>query len=179
MNTFKPGHSPARIPQVRRQGQLTQLVETLSGHLITHDKKIVTVESCTGGQLAALFTDSPGSSEWFDRGFVTYSNSSKIEMVGVKAATLSRYGAGSEQVAAEMAQGGVANSEAKYALSITGIAGPGGGSEDKPVGMVCFGWAGFSPLPQTKLEYFQGDRQAVREQSVYFAIQEAVKQLLL
>jgi nicotinamide-nucleotide amidase len=177
MNTFEPGHSPGRIPQAGEH--LTQLVETLSGRLISCDNKIATVESCTGGQLAALFTDFPGSSEWFDRGFVTYSDPSKIEMVGVNVATLARYGAVSEQVAAEMAQGGVAHSEAKYALSITGVAGPGGGSENKPVGMVCFAWAGFSPLPQTKIEYFQGDRQAVREQSVYFVIQEAVKQLFL
>jgi len=177
MSTFKPGHSSGKILQAREH--LAQLVETLSGRLISRGQKIVTVESCTGGQLAALFTDLPGSSEWFDRGFVTYSNLSKIEMVGVNAATLARYGAVSEQVAAEMAQGGIAHSEAKFALSVTGIAGPGGGSEDKPVGMVCFGWAGLSPRPQTKREYFQGDRQAVRGQCVYFAVQKAVNQLLL
>ena len=146
-----------------------------SVRLLAHKMKIATVESCTGGSVAALFTDISGSSEWFECGYVTYSNASKIEMVGVRAGTIVTFGAVSEQVASEMAAGGVEYSRANCALSITGVAGPEGGSEAKPVGMVCFGWAGFSDLPHTKVKYFHGDRQAVRAQSVCFAVQEAAK----
>jgi len=153
------------------------LVARLSAGLVSRDMKIVTVESCTGGSVAALFTDLSGSSMWFDRGFVTYSNASKVEMVGVDAAILQQYGAVSEQVASEMAQGGVKHSDAQCALSITGIAGPGGGGKSKPVGMVCFAWAGFMEPVTTSTKYFQGDRSAVRAQSVYFAVQESIRLL--
>lgn len=154
--------------------QLDKSVEALSTELKRREIKIATVESCTGGGVAALFTEFAGSSIWFDRGFVTYSNQSKIEMVGVSSTTLSRDGAVSEQVAREMALGGIAHSDARCALSITGVAGPDGGSETKPVGLVCFGWAGFAQSTPTQTKYFQGDRQAVRTQSVIFAVQTAV-----
>jgi len=157
---------------------LNKLVEILSPALIKRGWKIATVESCTGGRVAALFTEFSGSSNWFDRGFVTYSNRSKVEMVGVDSGTLERFGAVSEQVASEMAQGGVAHSDAQCALSITGVAGPDGGSESKPVGMVCFAWAGFNGKSQSKVKYFKGDRQAVRAQSALFAIREAVRLLV-
>ncbi len=156
---------------------LNKLVEALSSGLLGRGWKIATVESCTGGRVAALFTDFSGSSNWFDRGFVTYSNRSKVEMVGVDSGTLECFGAVSEQVASEMARGGVTHSDAQCALSITGVAGPDGGSESKPVGMVCFAWAGFNGESQSKMKYFRGDRQAVRTQSVLFAIREAVKLL--
>jgi len=129
------------------------------------------------GGVAALFTDLAGSSTWFDRGFVTYSNASKVEMVGVDAGTLAQHGAVSKQVAIEMAQGGINHSDAQCALSITGIAGPGGGSKNKPVGTVCFAWAGFGEHPVTRLKYFQGDRFAVRAQSVYYSVQGVVELL--
>ncbi len=157
---------------------LNKLVEILSSCLVGRGWKIATVESCTGGRVAALFTEFSGSSNWFDRGFVTYSNRSKVEMAGVDFGTLERFGAVSEQVASEMAQGGVAHSDAQCALSITGVAGPDGGSESKPVGMVCFAWAGFNGDSQSKVKYFGGDRQAVRTQSVLFAIREAVRLLV-
>lgn len=156
---------------------LCRLVERLSVSLLRHERKITTVESCTGGRVAALLTDLPGSSVWFDRGYVSYSNASKIEMVGVKSATLETFGAVSEQVALEMALGGIAHSDAQCALSITGVAGPGGGSEQKPVGMVCFAWAGFGGQELTRVKSFSGDRLAVRAQSVYFTLQQAVKLL--
>ncbi len=156
---------------------LNKLVEVLSTGLLLRGWKITTVESCTGGRVAALFTNFSGSSNWFDRGFVTYSNRSKVEMVGVDSGTLESFGAVSEQVASEMARGGVTHSDAQCALSITGVAGPDGGSESKPVGMVCFAWAGFNGESQSMVKYFQGDRQAVRTQSVFFAIREAVKLL--
>ena len=99
-------------------------------------------ESCTGGLVAESITSIAGSSAWFDRGFVTYSNAAKIDMLGVSGKTLEAFGAVSEQTAAEMAAGALRNSTSQIAGSITGIAGPGGGSEEKPVGTVCFGWAG-------------------------------------
>lgn len=175
MNIFSSGASS--VYSEPNHARLIESVSELSSILLARTLKMVTVESCTGGQVAALCTDLAGSSAWFDRGFVTYSNQSKIEMVGVKPSTLARHGAVSKPVAVEMAVGGIAHSDAQCALSITGIAGPGGGSDHKPVGTVCFGWAGFSAQPRTTLKHFQGDRQAVRAQCVIFVLSEAVKQL--
>ena len=154
---------------------LCESAEVLASELIRREIKITTVESCTGGSVAALFTGLAGSSMWFDRGFVTYSDRSKIEMVGVNPGSLEQYGAVSKQVADEMALGGVEHSEAHCALSITGIAGPGGGSDTKPVGLVCFGWAGFSQNSATQKKIFHGGRQTVRVQSVIFAVQSAIR----
>ncbi len=157
---------------------LIRLVEELSAQLLQGGRKIVTVESCTGGSVAALFTHFAGSSAWFERGFVTYSNQSKIEMVGVQSASLQSDGAVSEKVAGEMAAGGVRNSLADCALSITGIAGPQGVSETKPVGTVCFAWAGFGTGQViTEQCHFEGDRSAVRLQSVQHALQGAISLL--
>jgi nicotinamide-nucleotide amidase len=153
--------------------ELSRDIAALSFSLCSQERRITTVESCTGGLIAALFTDFAGSSAWFDRGFVTYSNASKVELVGVKSATLARYGAVSEQVAAQMAEGGIVHSHAQCALSVTGVAGPAGGSASKPVGMVCFAWAGFAGGTSVKTEYFQGDRRMVRAQSVMFAVKMA------
>ncbi|HZV98341.1 MAG TPA: nicotinamide-nucleotide amidohydrolase family protein [Methylophilaceae bacterium] len=123
-------------------------------------------ESCTGGWTAACITAVPGSSAWFDRGFVTYSNASKQEILGVSADTLATHGAVSEQTAYEMALGAMKNSHANIAASITGIAGPDGGSAEKPVGMVCFTWITANGYTDSMTRHFSGDREEVRLQSV-------------
>ena len=131
---------------------------------------LASAESCTGGWVAAAITTIAGSSEWFDRGFVTYSNQAKQDMLGVTSGTLERFGAVSEQTAREMVEGALAHSRADVALAITGIAGPGGGSPAKPVGTVCFAWAIAGQETRTATRHFAGDRTAVRRQSVEFAL---------
>ena len=132
---------------------------------------LATAESCTGGWAAQVVTSVSGSSEWFDRGFVTYSNDAKREMLGVRAATLEQHGAVSEAAAREMASGALAASRAHIALAITGVAGPTGGTPQKPVGMVCFAWAVRGGAVDASTRYFDGDREAVRRQSVVFGLQ--------
>jgi nicotinamide-nucleotide amidase len=131
---------------------------------------LASAESCTGGWVAAAITTIAGSSEWFDRGFVTYSNQAKQDMLGVTPGTLERCGAVSEQTAREMVEGALAHSRADVALAITGIAGPTGGSPAKPVGTVCFAWAIADQETRTATRHFAGDRTAVRRQSVEFAL---------
>ncbi|MGV2291187.1 CinA family protein [Trinickia sp. YCB016] len=125
---------------------------------------LVTAESCTGGMVATAITDISGSSGWFDRGFVTYSNQAKHEMIGVPTDMLDKHGAVSEPVARAMAEGALRNSRAQVSLAITGIAGPGGGSKEKPVGMVVFAW---SNRLHTEVEtvVFKGDREQIRVQA--------------
>ena len=130
---------------------------------------LATAESCTGGWAAQVVTSVSGSSEWFDRGFVTYSNDAKQEMLGVSASTLERHGAVSEATARAMADGALLRSRARMTLAITGIAGPTGGSPDKPVGMVWFAWA-MNGETRTQLARFSGDRETVRRQSVLTAL---------
>lgn len=136
--------------------------------------RLVTVESCTGGGVAWHITAVAGSSEWFDRALVTYSNEAKSALAGVPADLIACHGAVSEETAAAMARGGTAATGISHALSVTGIAGPGGGSEEKPVGMVCFGWA--SRLADgatetgTETRVFSGDRQAIRLASIRYAL---------
>jgi nicotinamide-nucleotide amidase len=136
-------------------------------------------ESCTGGLLAAAMTDTPGSSQWFDRGFVTYSNAAKVDQLMVNVDTLERFGAVSEETAMEMAAGVLATSSAcQLAISTTGIAGPDGGTPGKPVGMVCFGFAqrasqGVVTRGMTRI--FEGDRRQVRNASVAFALSTAIE----
>lgn len=133
---------------------------------------LVTAESCTAGLLAAEITSVSGSSDWFDRGFVTYSNLSKQEMLSVKAETLEKFGAVSEDTAREMAEGALQKSAATISLSVTGIAGPDGGTPNKPVGTVCFGWASkglFDPF--TMVQHFEGDRSSIRQQATQFALE--------
>jgi nicotinamide-nucleotide amidase len=132
-------------------------------------------ESCTGGGAAQAATSVAGSSDWFDRGFVTYSNAAKIEMLGVPANAIEQYGAVSEQVAREMVLGTLRHSRARVAASSTGIAGPGGGSADKPVGMVCFAWATADGVLVSQTCRFEGDRAAVRRQAVATLLQGVVK----
>ncbi len=136
-------------------------------------------ESCTGGMVAEAITSIAGSSAWFDRGFITYSNGAKIDMLDVSSITLEKFGAVSEQTAAEMAIGALINSEAQIAGSITGIAGPDGGSPEKPVGTVCFAWTGKN-LPVTSCtHWFDGDRNSVRQQAAIFMMAGLIERLKL
>lgn len=143
--------------------------------LLSHDWTLSTAESCTGGGVSETITALPGSSIWFDRGFVSYSNISKIEMLGVKATTLEQFGAVSEQTVREMAEGALRHSHAQVTLALTGIAGPDGGTPDKPVGTVWFAWAGKHFKTQAQLKHFGGDRSTVRAQSVNFALENLVE----
>lgn len=151
--------------------ELETLARDVGQALKKHKMKLATAESCTGGGAAQLVTSVVGCSEWFDRGFVTYTNVSKREMLGVKTTTLSRFGAVSEETAREMAEGAIAHSHAQVALAITGIAGPSGGTPEKPVGLVCFSWAGKKRDTKSAKHHFPGDREAVRRQSLVVAFQ--------
>jgi nicotinamide-nucleotide amidase len=134
-------------------------------------------ESCTGGMVAEAITSIAGSSAWFDRGFITYSNTAKIDMLDVSSATLEKFGAVSEQTATEMAIGALKNSAAQIAGSITGIAGPDGGTVEKPVGTVCFAWAG-KHFPVTSCtHHFHGDRNAIRQQAAIFMMAGLIERL--
>lgn len=156
---------------------LNALVEQLAAALIARQQMLATAESCTGGWVAKLCTDQAGSSAWFDRSMVTYSNAAKQDMLGVKALTLAQYGAVSEAVAAEMVQGCLQNSAADIALAISGIAGPSGGSVEKPVGTVCFAWA--NTVGKTVLQtcHFSGNREDVRLQAVAHALRGTLELL--
>jgi len=137
---------------------------------------LVTAESCTGGWVAMEATAIPGSSDWFERGYVTYSNAAKRESLGVAEDTLVRHGAVSEETAREMALGALKHSRAQVALAITGVAGPTGGSRGKPVGTVCFAWAQGSTI-SSETRRFEGDRESVRRQSVVRALQGVLELL--
>jgi nicotinamide-nucleotide amidase len=130
---------------------------------------LATAESCTGGMVAAAMTDISGSSAWFERGFVTYSNLAKTEMIGVPADMIERHGAVSEPVARAMAEGALRNSRAQVSLSITGVAGPGGGTETKPVGMVSFAWSNRLHT-SVETQQFKGDREQIRTQAATHAL---------
>lgn len=132
--------------------------------------RVATAESCTGGLVAGAVTSVAGSSEWFERGFVTYSNDAKRELLGVPPALIEAHGAVSEPVATAMAEGALAASAADCAVSVTGVAGPGGGTAAKPVGMVCFGYALRGGTPRVETRRFAGDRAAVRSTSVEVAL---------
>jgi nicotinamide-nucleotide amidase len=137
---------------------------------------IATAESCTGGLVAGAITAVAGSSAWFDRGFVTYSDEAKIEQLGVAPATLATYGAVSTQTAAEMAAGALRASRAQWTMAITGVAGPGGGSIEKPVGTVCFGWASAGGVASEQRQ-LKGDRAEVRRESVRIALAGLIDRL--
>lgn len=144
---------------------------TRAGHALQEKGlMLATAESCTGGGVAQAVTEIAGSSAWFERGFVTYSNAAKIELLKVPEALIAQFGAVSEEVAAAMAEGAVSGSHAGIALSTTGIAGPSGAVPGKPVGTVCFGWADEHRSASERL-VFEGDRQAVRKQAVAHALQ--------
>ncbi|MHB8409301.1 MAG: CinA family protein [Acidiferrobacterales bacterium] len=150
---------------------LTALARQLGHDLRIAGHSLATAESCTGGWVAQVLTSIPGSSRWFERGFVTYSNLSKRELLGVRTETLARFGAVSEQTARAMAEGALAHSHADYALAITGIAGPEGGTPEKPVGTVCFAWAQRQRPSHSATRLFSGDREEIRRQSVAAALE--------
>jgi len=152
------------------QKSLEALAAEVGELLRRNGQRLATAESCTGGWVAQCMTAVAGSSDWFERGFVTYSNAAKNEMLGVEHATLDRHGAVSEAVAAAMAAGALRHSHADWALAITGIAGPDGGSISKPVGTVCFAWAGSELGVEVTTCHFAGDRDAVRRQAVAFSL---------
>ncbi len=145
------------------------LVERLATQLQRRQWMLATAESCTGGLIAAACTDLSGSSNWFERGFVSYSNTAKNELLGVAAALIERHGAVSEEVARAMATGALAHSRAQVAVAVTGVAGPTGGTPDKPVGLVWFGYALPGQLLAEKM-HFPGDRAAVRAATVHHAL---------
>lgn len=161
--------------------KLALIVEQLAQLLIKNNKQLTVAESCTGGWVAKVLTDLTGSSVWFERGFVTYSNEAKHEMLGVAASTLETYGAVSQETVTEMATGALKNSHADFSLSISGIAGPDGGSAEKPVGLVWFSWAAIENNKQntlaTEKQVFSGDRESVRQQAVEYALKEIIKLL--
>ncbi len=155
---------------------LSQRVHQLAHELIERGLRVCTAESCTGGLIAKSFTDLPGSSAWFERGFVTYSNQAKMDLLQVREATLRADGAVSLETALQMAAGALANSAADIAVSVTGIAGPDGGSEEKPVGTVCFGFA-IGDRVDAERCHFDGDRASVREQSALHAVKGLLARL--
>jgi len=138
---------------------------------------LATAESCTGGWVSEAVTMVPGSSDWFERGFVTYTYISKREMLGVKEAALEKHGAVSEEVVREMAQGAIARSHAQVAVAVSGVAGPSGGTRDKPVGTVCFAWNTKKGKLKSATKRFAGDREAVRRQSVAHALKGVLELL--
>lgn len=151
--------------------ELQQLSALIGARLKALGTTVTTAESCTGGWIAKVFTDVSGSSAWFERGFVTYSNQAKQEMAGVQAATLEQYGAVSEQTVREMAAGACQAARAGYAIAVSGIAGPDGGTAEKPVGSVWFAFAAPSGKVYAYQQHFTGGRDAVRRQSVAWALQ--------
>ena len=150
--------------------EYTNLIQKLASQCLVRDILIVTAESCTGGLLSSLFTQEAGSSKWFDRGFVTYSNNSKIDSLGVREETLGNFGAVSQEVANEMSTGALKNSEANLGISITGIAGPDGGSLAKPVGTVYFSIANQKKVILEHKADFMGSRETIRKESVLFVL---------
>jgi nicotinamide-nucleotide amidase len=156
---------------------LLTLAAVLGERLKAKGLMLATAESCTGGWVAQAVTAIAGSSDWFERGFITYSNEAKREMLGVGSGTLERFGAVSEETAREMALGAVAASRTDVAAAVTGVAGPAGGTPAKPVGMVCFGWAFKDGRADTMTRNFAGDREAVRRQSVVVALEGLIERL--
>ena len=160
-----------------------EVAKAIAKVLLGRAWKIALAESCTGGLVCATLTDLAGSSDWFERGFITYSNQAKIECLDVPAEMIQSFGAVSEEVARAMAEGAVINAKADAAISITGIAGPSGGSAEKPVGTVCFGWAlkGHEQNNVTEIitatKRFDGDRQTVREQARDYALSKFLELL--
>lgn len=154
---------------------LYRLAARLGRALKRRELMIATAESCTGGWIGQAVTMVPGSSEWFERGFITYTYISKREMLGVRSRTLARHGAVSEPVVAEMARGALARSHAQVAVAISGVAGPTGGTPDKPVGTVCLAWALKRGPLIVETRRFRGDRDAVRRRSVAHALRGVLK----
>ena len=159
------------------QCRLEALAGRLGALLVNEQLKLVTAESCTGGWVAQCLTAIAGSSAWFDRGFVTYSNEAKQELLGVPPDMLAEHGAVSQPVAVAMAEGALRNSRADWAVAITGIAGPTGGSPQKPVGTVCFAWGCRDGRIVTSTRHFPGSREDVRAQSVEHALSGLIERM--
>ena len=169
--------------------ETARLVQALAAQLLARGWMLVTAESCTGGMVAAACTDLAGSSTWFERGFVTYSNAAKAQMLGVDAALIAQHGAVSAPVARAMAQGALQHAPAQVALAVTGVAGPGGGSAEKPVGTVWFAWAlpaqtsGATqaalqaPMLHSEVMHFAGDRAAVRQATLHHSLRRLLELL--
>jgi nicotinamide-nucleotide amidase len=155
-----------------------RLAEVLGRALSARGYKLVTAESCTGGWLAQAITAVPGSSGWFERGFVVYSNASKCEVLGVQAETLARFGAVSIETAAEMAEGALQASHADVSVAITGIAGPAGGTAERPAGTVCLAWRGGPQPPHARVfQIEEGTREGIRRQAVVAALEGLIERL--
>lgn len=152
------------------------ILHQLTQKLLDQGLKIVTAESCTAGLVAKLLTDQAGSSSWFERGFVVYSNEAKMEMLGVSHKTLDKHGAVSRQTVHQMAEGALKNSYADIALAISGVAGPYGGSEERPVGTVWFAWGAESSLYE-QMHRFHGNRGEVRLAAAQFALAGVLRQI--
>lgn len=161
--------SKSELPALDAQALEANLTQ-ISLRLLQQRRMLATAESCTGGMIAAACTDLPGSSQWFERGFVTYSNAAKTQMLGVPAALIEQEGAVSEAVARAMADGALAHSQAQVSLAVTGVAGPTGGSEAKPVGTVWFAWC-VGGATHSEVQHFAGDRAAIRAATVRYALQ--------
>ena len=157
--------------------EIDVLAAELGRRLKARGSSVATAESCTGGLVAGAITSIAGSSGWFERGFVTYSNEAKVEMLGFPPQTLAQHGAVSEESARAMAEGALRASTADFAVAITGVAGPAGGTATKPVGTVCFGWAVRGGLTTAATEHFPGNRVAVRRASVIFALQGLIDKI--
>ena len=153
---------------------LNVLSRKLGKALQKNGETLVTAESCTGGWVAQAVTSVAGSSEWFERGYVTYSNAAKRGALGVDRRVLERHGAVSEQAARGMARGALKRSKGTIAVSVTGVAGPGGGTPGKPVGMVCFAWAQGRKI-RSETRRYKGGRRRVRQQSVVHALRGVLK----
>jgi nicotinamide-nucleotide amidase len=156
---------------------MNQLAAQVGAALHEHGMMLATAESCTGGGVASAVTEIAGSSAWFERGFVTYTNQSKFEMLGVTLDTLAHFGAVSEATVREMVAGALQHSHAQVALAVSGIAGPSGGSADKPVGMVWFSWGIKNDLCVARMHRLVGSRAEIRVQAVYIALQGVIELL--
>lgn len=148
-----------------------RLVERIAAALLARGEWLATAESCTGGLIAKLLTDLPGSSGWFERGLVTYSNLAKMELLGVSDAVLAEHGAVSGECALAMARGVLRAGPVDWGVAVTGIAGPGGGSDDKPVGTVWIAWSQRGHAPDAHRFFFEGGRDSVREQTAQAALE--------
>jgi len=164
---------PSTPPNFSADQDTPALVTATAELLLKKGWMLATAESCTGGLIAGACTELAGSSAWFERGFVTYSNAAKTELLGVDAALIEAHGAVSEPVARAMAEGAIARSAARAAVAVTGVAGPTGGSPEKPVGTVWFGWSVDGQI-RTERRRFDGDRAAVRAATVHYALQTLV-----
>lgn len=165
--------------EIASDEQLYQLARQVGEELRASDLRLVTAESCTGGWIAKVVTDIPGSSDWFDRGLVAYSNVAKMDLLDVRETTLAEWGAVSAETVAEMAAGALQRSGAGVAVAVSGIAGPTGGSSDKPVGTVYLAWMLEGGLLHTECRHFAGDRAAVRRQTVVAALEGILDVLAL